>query len=175
MQTQLADFIRNTPEGEEADAILRACVHCGFCLATCPTYQILGSELDSPRGRIYLMKQVLEHGAEFWRRLKEHDTPFLAQAPLWRLALPGTTPPLDLPGRQWIEWGGGLRWVATDLPAETVFAAAQAHGGHATLFRGAGAQRFQPLTPPLLQLHRRLKAAFDPAGIFNPGRLYAEL
>ena len=60
MQTQLADFIRNTPDGEEADAILRACVHCGFCLATCPTYQILGSELDSPRGRIYLMKQVLE-------------------------------------------------------------------------------------------------------------------
>ena len=60
MQTKLADFIKNTPEGQEADAILRSCVHCGFCLATCPTYQILGDELDSPRGRIYLMKQLLE-------------------------------------------------------------------------------------------------------------------
>ncbi|OGA29266.1 MAG: glycolate oxidase iron-sulfur subunit, partial [Betaproteobacteria bacterium RIFCSPLOWO2_02_FULL_65_24] len=62
MQTSLADFIRDTPEGREADAILRKCVHCGFCLATCPTYQLLGNELDSPRGRIYLIKQVLEGG-----------------------------------------------------------------------------------------------------------------
>ena len=60
MQTKLADFIKNSPQGQEADAILRSCVHCGFCLATCPTYQILGDELDSPRGRIYLMKQMLE-------------------------------------------------------------------------------------------------------------------
>jgi glycolate oxidase iron-sulfur subunit len=60
MQTNLADFIKNTREGEEADAILRSCVHCGFCTATCPTYQLLGDELDGPRGRIYLIKQVLE-------------------------------------------------------------------------------------------------------------------
>jgi len=60
MQTSLADFIRDTPEGREADAILRKCVHCGFCNATCPTYQLLGDELDGPRGRIYLVKQVLE-------------------------------------------------------------------------------------------------------------------
>ncbi|HEY4319305.1 MAG TPA: glycolate oxidase subunit GlcF [Herbaspirillum sp.] len=60
MQTNLADFIRDTAEGQEADAILRSCVHCGFCTATCPTYQLLGDELDGPRGRIYLMKQVLE-------------------------------------------------------------------------------------------------------------------
>jgi glycolate oxidase iron-sulfur subunit len=63
MQTELADFIRDTPQGREADAILRKCVHCGFCSATCPTYQLLGDELDGPRGRIYLVKQVLE-GAE---------------------------------------------------------------------------------------------------------------
>jgi len=60
MQTNLADFIKHTREGEEADAILRKCVHCGFCTATCPTYQLLGDELDGPRGRIYLIKQVLE-------------------------------------------------------------------------------------------------------------------
>lgn len=60
MQTSLAEFIRDTPEGREADSILRKCVHCGFCTATCPTYQLLGDELDGPRGRIYLMKQMLE-------------------------------------------------------------------------------------------------------------------
>lgn len=60
MQTRLADFIKDTPEGREAEAILRKCVHCGFCTATCPTYQLLGDELDGPRGRIYLIKQVLE-------------------------------------------------------------------------------------------------------------------
>ncbi|MBI1906821.1 MAG: glycolate oxidase subunit GlcF [Rhodocyclales bacterium] len=60
MQTQLADFIKNQPEGREADEILRKCVHCGFCTATCPTYQLLGDELDGPRGRIYLIKAVLE-------------------------------------------------------------------------------------------------------------------
>ena len=64
MQTNLARrFIRDTPDGREADAILRACVHCGFCTATCPTYQLLGDELDGPRGRIYLIKQVLEGDA----------------------------------------------------------------------------------------------------------------
>src|SRR2546428_12191667 len=62
MQTQLADFIRDTAEGREAEAILRKCVHCGFCTATCPTYQVLGDDLDSPRGRIYLMKRALEGG-----------------------------------------------------------------------------------------------------------------
>jgi len=63
VQTQLADFIRDTPEGREADAILRKCVHCGFCTATCPTYQVLGDDLDSPRGRIYLIKRALEGAA----------------------------------------------------------------------------------------------------------------
>jgi glycolate dehydrogenase iron-sulfur subunit len=63
MQTSLADFIKDTPEGKEADAILRKCTHCGMCTATCPTYQLLSDELDSPRGRIYLIKQVLEGAA----------------------------------------------------------------------------------------------------------------
>jgi glycolate oxidase iron-sulfur subunit len=71
MQTQLADWIRLTPEGVEADSILRKCVHCGFCLATCPTYNLLGDELDSPRGRIYLMKQMLE-GSPVTERTQLH-------------------------------------------------------------------------------------------------------
>ena len=63
MQTHLAPEFKDTPEGREAEAILRKCVHCGFCTATCPTYQVLGDELDGPRGRIYLIKQVLEGAA----------------------------------------------------------------------------------------------------------------
>ena len=71
MQTELADFIRDTAEGKEADAILRKCVHCGFCTATCPTYQVLGDDLDSPRGRIYLIKRALE-GAPVSGRTRLH-------------------------------------------------------------------------------------------------------
>src|SRR5574339_575433 len=71
MQTELADFIRDTPEGREAESILRKCVHCGFCTATCPSYQVLGDDLDSPRGRIYLMKRALE-GAPVSEKTRLH-------------------------------------------------------------------------------------------------------
>ena len=71
MQTNLAPEFKGTPDGEAAEAILRKCVHCGFCNATCPTYQLLGDELDGPRGRIYLMKQVLE-GATPTRATQQH-------------------------------------------------------------------------------------------------------
>ena len=71
MQTKLAEFVRDTAEGQEADRILRTCVHCGFCTATCPTYQLLGDELDGPRGRIYQIKQVLE-GQPATPRIQQH-------------------------------------------------------------------------------------------------------
>ena len=71
MQTQLSPEFKNTADGNEAEAILRKCVHCGFCNATCPTYQLLGDELDGPRGRIYLIKQVLE-GGEVTRSTQQH-------------------------------------------------------------------------------------------------------
>jgi glycolate oxidase iron-sulfur subunit len=71
MQTKLSPEFEGTPDGDEARAILRKCVHCGFCNATCPTYQLLGDELDGPRGRIYLIKQVLE-GAEVTRSTQQH-------------------------------------------------------------------------------------------------------
>ena len=71
MQTHLSPEFADTPDGKEAQAIIRKCVHCGFCNATCPTYQLLGDELDGPRGRIYLMKQVLE-GGEITRSTQQH-------------------------------------------------------------------------------------------------------
>jgi glycolate oxidase FAD binding subunit len=97
-------------------------------------------------------------------------------AALWRLSLPSTTPALDLPDPQALEWGGALRWLRSARPADELRALAVRHGGHATLFRGGdrSAGVFHPLAPPLAAIHRRLKAEFDPSGIFNRGRMYAE-
>ena len=114
----------------------------------------------------------------FWRAIREHTDRFFAgPVPLWRLALPSTTLPLELQGEQLVEWGGGLRWLRSSEMAETVRAAAARSKGHATLFRAAdkSAGCFSPLEPVLARVHRELKAAFDPAGVFNPGRMYAEL
>ena len=113
----------------------------------------------------------------FWSAIREQAHPFFAlQAPLWRLSVPSRVPPLELPGEQLIEWGGALRWLKSTADAATVRAAAADAGGHATLFRASDkpAGAFAPLPPALARLHRELKAAFDPAGILNPGRLYPE-
>jgi glycolate oxidase FAD binding subunit len=114
----------------------------------------------------------------FWLGVREHaDAFFAGDAPLWRLSLPSHAPRLGLAGAQLIEWGGALRWLRTPADAPAVREAAQRAGGHATLFRGGdkGQGVFAPLAPAALKLHRGLKAAFDPAGIFNRGRLYPEL
>ncbi len=111
----------------------------------------------------------------FWQGIREHSDPFFKTSqPLWRLSLKSTTPPLNFRGAQLIEWGGALRWLATDADARTVRAIAEAGGGHATLFRGGdkSAGVFHPLPPALMKIHRNLKHTFDPAGIFNPGRFY---
>lgn len=115
--------------------------------------------------------------APFWQGLREHSHPFFAQpGALWRLSLPSTADPVSLPGRQLVEWGGALRWWQTDADAQAVRAIARAAGGHATLFRGGdrAAGVFAPLEPVVARLHRNLKAAFDPAGVFNHARMYPE-
>jgi glycolate oxidase FAD binding subunit len=91
--------------------------------------------------------------------------------------VPPAAPALRVPGRQLIEWSGGLRWLKSDAAAEVVREAARRARGHATLFRAErrAGEAFSPLDPVAMRLHRSLKAAFDPAGILNPGRLYAEL
>ena len=113
----------------------------------------------------------------FWAGIREHADPFFADSePLWRLSVNSTTPPLDVPGHQLIEWGGALRWLKSTADAKTICDAAARSGGHATLFRGGDRSGgvFHPLAPALMKLHRNLKQAFDPAGIFNPGRLYPD-
>jgi glycolate oxidase FAD binding subunit len=96
---------------------------------------------------------------------------------LWRLSVPTVAAPLELPGRQFIEWNGAERWWRTAAAAHDVRAAALAAGGHATLVRGAdkSAGVFTPVSDVLMRIHRSLKDAFDPQRIFNPGRLYAGL
>jgi glycolate oxidase FAD binding subunit len=115
--------------------------------------------------------------ARFWTGIREQSEPFFAgDTPLWRLSLPVQAPEVDLPGAQLLEWGGALRWLRTRTDAAAVRAAATRAGGHATLFRAVEKPQgaFAPLPPLLARLHRDLKRAFDPAGILNPGRLYAE-
>lgn len=115
-----------------------------------------------------------------WSALRDQKLPFFAAETLWRLSVPSVAPPLDLPGEQLIEWGGALRWLKSAAPAETIRAAAARVGGSATLYRApaklkARVGAFPPLPAPLMQLHKNLKAAFDPQGIFNPGRMYEAL
>lgn len=111
-----------------------------------------------------------------WRSIRHLTHPALAGGTLWRLSIPAGVEPTDLPeGRLAWDWGGAQVWLAGDPPAAEVFAAAARMGGHATLFRGRGDQVFQPLPAPLLALHKRIKAALDPAGVLNPGRMYEGL
>jgi glycolate oxidase FAD binding subunit len=110
----------------------------------------------------------------FWHDLREHRLEhFQTAVPLWRLSIRPTAPPLEIPGAQLVEWNGALRWIASEAGAADVRAAAVAAGGHATLFRATqeAAQAFQPLSPAMLALHKRLKSVFDSGGILNPGRL----
>ncbi len=120
--------------------------------------------------------RVDPHQAErFWAGIREHTDPFFADGqPLWRLSVKPAAPPLDLPGAQLVEWGGALRWLCSGADARTIREAAARAGGHATLFRGGdkSAGVFHPLAPGLMKIHRNLKRTFDPAGIFNPGRMY---
>jgi glycolate oxidase FAD binding subunit len=121
----------------------------------------------------------------FWNGLRDHADDYFVRAQrvaerggaLWRLGLPQTAPPLGLDGDTLIEWHGAQRWLITSLRAADVRAAVTAAGGHATLFRARAksAGVFTPLAAPLDRIHRRLKQAFDPAGVFNPGRLYPDL
>jgi glycolate oxidase FAD binding subunit len=119
-----------------------------------------------------------QDGADFWLALREQQLPFFQDdTPLWRLSVPPAAPGLDLDGEQLLDWGGAQRWLKSHAVPERIRAVTAASGGHATLYRHGDRNGtvFQPLPPGMLALHQRLKQSFDPAGILNPGRLYAEL
>jgi glycolate oxidase FAD binding subunit len=125
--------------------------------------------------------EPLDDADAWWRALREQESAFFTDAVqdpkgLWRLSLPSVAAPLDLPGTQLIEWGGAQRWLRSGADAPAIRAAAAQAGGHATLFRGGAksAGVFQPLAPAVRAIHRQLKDVFDPAGVFNCGRMYKE-
>ena len=121
---------------------------------------------------------VVADGAAFWMTFREQTHGFFKRAngaTLWRLSVPPTTVPLNL-GATLIEWRGAQRWIWSTSPAAEIRAKVQAAGGHATAFRHHDRNDvFGPLAPALAQIHQRLKKEFDPAGIFNPGRMYLNL
>ena len=118
-----------------------------------------------------------QQASEYWLAIKDQTHGFFkSDKPLWRLSVPANSPALPIEGDCLYDWGGAQRWVLTDEPVEKLFRLAGETGGHASAFRHPGNRQtvFQPLPQGLLTLHRRLKQAFDPEGIFNPGRLYPE-
>jgi len=136
-------------------------------------------------GKLGGMQLDPDEALRWWSSVRDHTQDFflLADADLargeclWRLSLPATTAPIQLPGREFIEWHGAQRWWRGTIEASDVRKLATAAGGHATLVRGAdkSAGAFTPVSDVLMRIHRGLKQALDPAGIFNPGRLYAGL
>lgn len=137
--------------------------------------RLAGAEAGVAAARAKLGGEEVADAGAYWHDLREQRLPFFAaDRPLWRLSLPQATPPLALPHRPLVEWGGGLRWVSGELDAGSVRAMVEAAGGHATRFRGGDRSvgAFHPLKPAVMKIHRRLKEAFDPMGILNPGRMY---
>ncbi len=117
-------------------------------------------------------------GDGMWSTLRDHSHPyFLSDKPLWRLSVPSAARSLDLAGETFVEWGGALRWLHSELSPDLIRASVEALGGHATLFRGGDrtGDVFHPNTRTLHDLNVRLKQTFDPEGILNPGRLHPDI
>ena len=177
-------------ELDEAAAIVKMNTWAGQPLplsATSWHAGLLSVRLSGARSAVHAAQaklggEAVNDATAFWQRLRDQTTPFFDKRPstlsqrLWRLAVKPTTPPLRLGDAQWIEWGGAVRWLVSDLSETTLREATQRCGGHATLFRGNAPVdgAFTPLTPAMLALHRNLKQRFDPKGIFNRGRLYPD-
>ncbi len=155
------------------------CWHAGVL-----TVRLSGAQAAVRAAQAGMGGEALDDGDAFWNALRDQRGDFFAgaeagAAELWRLSVPATASALVMRGEQLIEWGGAQRWLRVDRGvADDIRRVAAAAGGHATRYRvesedlGAGVGAFHPLAPAIARIHERLKAAFDPAGIFNIGRMY---
>jgi glycolate oxidase FAD binding subunit len=141
--------------------------------------RLSGAEAAVRAARESLGGELMGDAGEYWDAVREQRVDLFSAAPdLWRVSLPMHSPPLPTQGRSLVEWGGALRWLPGPQDASALRALATRLGGHAMLYRASVKPTegcFQPLPPAMLSLHRRLKAAFDPQGIFNRGRLHPDL
>lgn len=141
--------------------------------------RLSGADAAVRAAREALGGELMGSADDYWESVRDQRLPFFAAAPeLWRVSLPANSPSLPVAGPTLIEWGGSLRWLPAPSDGSAPPDLAARFGGHATLFRAAArsaAGPFQPLSPAMLSIHKRLKAAFDPHGIFNRRRLHPDL
>jgi glycolate oxidase FAD binding subunit len=168
------DAIRNLNEwGGQPLPVSASCWHDGVL-----ALRLSGANAAVDNAIRTLGGDVMPDCTRFWASVREQQHPFFAgDMPLWRLSVPSTVGAIVPGSPQLIEWGGAQRWLRAPgdaATAERIRAVVAACGGHATLFRGGDKSVgvFQPLAPAIARIHERLKAGFDPAGIFNPGRMY---
>jgi len=139
--------------------------------------RLSGSSAAVDSARNVIGGELMQNDATFWQQLREQHLPYFdTSQPLWRISVASTAPPLNLPGNWLYEWNGAQRWLVSEANAETIRKAVNVHGGHAVCFRAPHKPDavFHPLDSGLMRLHKKLKQAFDPAGLFNPGKMYQE-
>lgn len=140
--------------------------------------RLSGSEGAIKSAKEHIGGETAENGQNVWEKIKEHKHGFFAiDKPLWRLSIAPNTPPINIEGKWLYEWNGALRWLASTASGATIRAAAERAGGHATRFRGHDQSLgdiFHPLPAASLNIHKKLKQAFDPERIFNHGRMYPD-
>ena len=173
-------------ECSEVDAIARFNAWAGQSLPLSGAFfesgqlhlRLSGSAATLRAARARLGGESFSDSDGLWSRLRDQRHHFFDDASaLWRLSVPAATAPLNLPGECLLDWGGAQRWLKSDASAATIRTAVDKEGGHATLFRGGDRHDdiFHPLPPAMMAVQQRIKTAFDPHGIFNPGRMYSTL
>ena len=172
-QTRLEDALETLQDWRQKPFPISASCFDGENL----TVRLSGEDRAVQAARKLLGGDIHVESESFWRKLREQQHGFFAtNKPLWRISLAPDKPPLDVDGKWLYEWGGAQRWLMSETEPAIIREATVKAGGHATLFRGGDrTQVFQPLPDGLMAIHRLLKSAFDPQGIFNPGRMYEGL